>query len=110
MCESCGHAQWMACDKRRMGTGRRHDINWRPGPNHNIIQRFLRSHPNMLYTVSTLRLDLNVASVKRTPGRHDRREYWWDEDVQNVLSDLVGVGTVDALPPTRGRELCYKTK
>lgn len=103
ICPNCGRT--LECDNRLMGVGRR---NPRPKhANHRAIEDYLTKHVDKTYTVSYLRAALNFDKV---PFAHRKRPgVWWEEDVQNILSDLVGYRTVLMLPPIKGREWRYRT-
>jgi hypothetical protein len=102
VCSNCGTI--LVCDNRLMGVGRRNPRKM--NPNHYAIRDFMSNNPNTTYTVSILRGELNFHNVKR----HGKRDIWWDEDVQNTLSDLVGYNVVNMFPPIKGREWLYKYK
>jgi len=105
-CPNCGAT--VECDKRLMGVGRKHKAGWKPNANHmavlDNVRRFDATAKGLWRDVPQIRGDLNYYRVVRKGRRSD----WWDEDVQNLLSDLVGEGYVEMRPATRGPAYVYR--
>jgi hypothetical protein len=108
-CLNCGTI--IPCDKRNIGTGRKHDVDWQPGPNHETVLKALRLM-DPWQTVKGIQQYLNHrVDSNDSEYRHvGKSPYWTQLAVQTPVSDLLGIDVLECTRAAKGRELLYRVK
>ncbi len=96
--------------------GRKHDADWKPGPNHEIIRRALYrlslGNHGEWSTIKQVQMFLND-QVGRNQGEWEHKgksTYWTQLAVEDPMSDLRGIDAVESVLPARGREWLYRIR
>jgi len=115
-CSNCGQQVVIECDKRQLGGGRKHDLDWRPGPNHEKVRHALHILVGW-QTVKAVRAWLNNAVDRgiEEAGFGDFKHvgksiYWTQLAVEDPMSDLRGTDVVESMLPAKGREWLYRIR
>ena len=111
-CGNCGQTVVIECDKRQLGGGRKHDADWRPGPNHETVRRALAQMGGW-QTVKWVQAFLNnqVNNAGTTIWDHQGKSRFWTQlAVEDPMSDLRGIDVVESMLPAKGREWMYRIR
>lgn len=109
-CGNCGQLVVIECDKRQLGGGRHHDVDWRPGPNHENVRAALEQLGGWR-TVKAVQAFLNNNIDVTEKWRHKGKSVYWTQlAVEDPMSDLRGIDAVESMLPAKGREWLYRIK
>ncbi len=108
-CQQCG--AYIECDKRQLGGGRKHDVDWKPGQNHDTVKMQLALMGGW-QTVKGIQMALNNRVVNgQTIAHHaGKSTYWTQLAVQTPISDLLGIDVLESRPMLKGRERLYRVR